>query len=116
MKSGPITCFCVSRTDDVKLLRLMSPIIEWSGSNPRGGRFSASSPWSSLPRAFFHSDGLCAICSRIFWRSFGSGIHMPAGDEAASRLEVQVVAGTVGALPAELEVRPRVGLEGTLVL
>lgn len=77
MKSRPSTCFSVSGEDAVKLLRLMSSIIGWDGSNPRGGRFSPASSGSSLPRAFFHTEGLRTIPSRILWRAAVFGIHMP---------------------------------------
>ena len=77
MKVVEVTCLSVSRTDPVKLLRLMSSIIGSSASNPRGGRLSVSSEWSSFPRAFDHSEGLSAIRCRIAWRTSGSGIHNP---------------------------------------
>jgi len=52
MKVVEVTCLSVSRTDPVKLLRLMSSIIGWSASNPRGGRFRVVElPWGETAKS-----------------------------------------------------------------
>ena len=100
MRFGPVTCLSVSRTEDVKLLRLMSSIIGWSGSNP-------AAPFQRLlgvielavslrPLRGLVRDPLPDLLEDLRLRH-----PHPSGDEALAWLEMQVVAGSVAALAPE---------------